>query len=246
MGLLLLPSWVAGATTNCTERTLNNSRVSMGSVLAAEDMQLIGATKPYWSLGMSETFGPYSYGDELRAAGYPLAAPLDHTADGFELRVADQDNHQVGDGETGEIQVRGYALTPALHKLDREAYFTPDGFFRTGDRGLVDGSRIHFIGRSGDMIKTAGSNVSPAEVELEMQQLEGVHNAYVVGLPDRERGQLVVAAVIAREGATLNFEQIQASLKARLSSYKVPRLYVEIARDELPVLHSNKVSRRLG
>ena len=245
LGLFLMSSWVAGATTTCTERTLNNSRVAMGSVLADEDLQLMAKAKPYWGLGMSETFGPYSHGDELRAPGYPLCAPLDHIADGFELRVADENNNQVGDGEIGEIQVRGYAVTPALHKLEREGFFTPDGFYHTGDRGLVQGSRINFVGRGGDMIKTVGSNVSPAEVELELQQLEGVHNAYVVGLPDRERGQLVVAAVIPREGAALDFEHIQAELKQRLSSYKVPRLYVAITREELPMLPSNKVSRRL-
>ncbi len=245
LGLYLMSSWVAGATIVCTERTLNNSRVAMGSVLAAEDLKLMAQSKPFWGLGMSETFGPYSHGDELRAPGYPLCAPMDHVADGFELRVADENNQQVGEGETGEIQVRGYAVTPALHKLEREGYFTPDGFYRTGDRGLVQGSRINFVGRGGDMIKTAGSNVSPAEVELEMQLLEGVHNAYVVGLPDNERGQLVVAAVVPRDGAELDFNHIQAQLKQRLSSYKVPRLYVAITREELPMLHSNKVSRRL-
>jgi acyl-CoA synthetase (AMP-forming)/AMP-acid ligase II len=208
-------------------------------------LQLMAQSKPYWALGMSETFGPYSHGDVLRVPGYPLCAPLDHIAEGIELRVADENDHQVSDGKIGEIQVRGDAVSPALHKLGRDGYFTKDGFYRTGDRGLVDGHRVHFVGRDGDMIKAAGSNVSPAEVELEMQQLEGVHNAYVVGLPDAERGQLVVAAVVPRDGAVLDFTDIQAQLKQRLSSYKVPRRFVAIAREEVPVLHSNKVSRRL-
>jgi acyl-coenzyme A synthetase/AMP-(fatty) acid ligase len=96
------------------------------------------------------------------------------------------------------------------------------------------------------MIKTAGSNVAPAEVEMEMQSLEGVHNAYVVGLPDKERGQLVVAAVVPREGVgQLDFGEIEATLRKRLSSYKVPRAYIQIAREEIPMLHSNKVGRRL-
>ena len=90
-------------------------------------------------------------------------------------------------------------------------YFTADGYYHTGDMGLVEGSRIHFIGRNGDMIKTDGSNVSPAEVEMEMQLLPGVHSAYVVGVPDKERGQLVVAAVVPRDGAALDFADIQAS-----------------------------------
>jgi len=144
----------------------------------------------------------------------------------------------------GEIQVRGYPLTPGLHKVENSDYFEADGFYRTGDMGVVDGKRIHFVGRNGDMIKTASTNVSPAEVEFELQQLEAVHSAYVVGIPDRERGQLVVAAVVAREGFALNFDEIQQKLRQRLSAYKVPREYIAITRDEVPMLPSNKVARR--
>lgn len=77
-----------------------------------------------------------------------------------------------------------------------------------------------------------------------MQALEGVHNAYIVGLPDKERGQLVVAAVVPRDGVELDFAEIEGQLRQRLSSYKVPRAYVAITREEVPMLHSNKVSRR--
>ncbi|MDE8654405.1 class I adenylate-forming enzyme family protein [Novosphingobium album (ex Liu et al. 2023)] len=248
MMLYLLPSWMAGATTICTERTLSNSRFAMGSVLAEEDLKLIQGPRPWWGLGMSETLGPYSWGDDFRAPGYPVCAPMDHFGPGYEIRVADENDQPVGDGEVGEMQVRGYPVTPALHKVERAEHFTADGYFRTGDMCLVEdrpqGRRIHFVGRNGDMIKAAGSNVSPAEVEMEMQQLEGVHNAYVVGLPDKERGQLVVAAVVPREGVELDFAAIERALRQRLSSYKVPRAYVAIAREDVPLLHSNKVARR--
>lgn len=240
----LLPNWEAGATSVCTEGTWSNSRLAMGSVMADDDMELMAQNRPYWGLGMSETIGPYSWGDVLRAPGYPLCAPLDHIADRFEVRVADEGGNEVPDGGTGEIQIRGYALTPGLHKIERDQYFTPDGFYHTGDMGLVQGDRILFIGRNGDMIKTASANVSPAEVEMELQSLEGVHSAYVVGLPDRERGQLLVAALVPRDGMELDLDNIQKQLRQRLSSYKVPRAYVPITRDEVPLLHSNKVSRR--
>jgi acyl-CoA synthetase (AMP-forming)/AMP-acid ligase II len=242
----LLPNWEAGATTTCSERTLNNSRMAMGSVLPAEDLKAMSnQPRPWWGLGMSETLGPYSYGDAFRAKGYPVCAPMDHWADRYEVRIVDDNDQPVADGEIGELQVRGYPVTPGLHKIEREEHFTPDGFYHTGDMCKVDGTRVHFIGRGGDMIKTASSNVSPAEVEMEMQSLEDVHSAYVVGLPDQERGELVVAAVVPREGVTLDFTKIEAELKSRLSSYKVPRAYVAITRDEVPMLHSNKVSKRL-
>lgn len=243
--MYLIPNWAAGGRTKCTERTLANSQVAMGSVLAPDDIKLMGNNKPYWGLGMSETIGPYTYGDELRAPGYPMCAPMDHIAPRYEVRIADENDQPVPDGGIGEMQVRGYPVTPGLHKIERSQFFTADGYYHTGDMCLVQGTRILFVGRGGDMIKTAGSNVSPAEVEEEMQSLEGVHNAYVVGLPDKERGQLVVAAVVPREGATLDFAAIEAELRKRLSGYKVPRAYVAITREEVPVLHSNKVSRRM-
>ena len=245
LGMTLLPNWLSGACTHCTEGTSTSSRMAMGTVMAEEDLALMAKARPWWALGMSETFGPYSYADELRAPGYPLCAPLDHIADRYEVRIADpESNLPVSEGEVGELQVRGYALTPGLHKLSREDYFTPDGFYHTGDLARAEGKRIHFVGRQGDMIKTGGSNVSPAEVELELQQLTEVHSAYVVGLPDDRRGQLVVAALVARDGAKLDMAAIESAMKQRLSGYKVPRAYVELTRDEVPMLPSNKVARR--
>ncbi|HEX7854204.1 MAG TPA: class I adenylate-forming enzyme family protein [Sphingobium sp.] len=240
--MALLPNLAAGATTICTERTLRNSRMAMGSVLQEEDIKAMAGVKVIWGLGMSETLGPYSYGDELRAPGYPLCAPMDHFAAGYEVRVADADDNPVSEGMVGEIQVRGYPVTPGLHKIARDQYFTPDGFYHTGDMGFFQGSRLLFTGRNGDMIKTSGSNVSPAEVEFEMQQLDGIQAAYVLGLPDQERGQIVVAAVVIDE--PVDFGAVEAKLKQRLSSYKVPRAYVAIRREDVPLLHSNKVARR--
>jgi len=244
MMMFLLPNWEVGATTVCTESTSTDSRIAMGSVLAEDDQIQYPEGVTLWALGMTETLGPYSYGDVSRVPGYPLCAPLDHIAERYQVRVADSEGREVPEGERGEIQVRGYALTPGLHKVAREEHFTADGFYRTGDMGVAEGSRIHFVGRDGDMIKTANSNVSPAEVELEMQQLAGVHSAYVVGIPDAERGQLVAAAVVPRDGAELDFDEMERTLRQRLSSYKVPRAYVTISREEVPMLHSNKVARR--
>jgi acyl-CoA synthetase (AMP-forming)/AMP-acid ligase II len=242
--MTLLPNWEIGATTVCTDSTSTNSRMAMGVVLAEGDMPAMPAGATIWALGMTETLGPYSYADEFRAPGYPLSAPLDHIADGYEVRVVDEEGNPCVEGVPGEIQVRGYPLTPGLHKVENSEYFEADGFYRTGDMGVVDGKRIHFVGRNGDIIKTASTNVSPAEVEFELQQLDAVHSAYVVGIPDRERGQLVVAAIVPRDGVTPDFDDIRQKLHQRLSGYKVPREYVAITREEVPMLPSNKVARR--
>ncbi|MCJ2187832.1 class I adenylate-forming enzyme family protein [Novosphingobium beihaiensis] len=246
--LYLVPGLEAGSVVVCTDRTLSNSRFAMGSVLAEEDLKKIQGPKPWWGLGMSETLGPYSWGDDFRAPGYPVCAPMDHFAPGYDIRIADDSNRPVAAGEVGEMQVRGYPVASGLHKIEKAEHYTPDGYYRTGDMCLVEdrpqGRRIHFTGRNGDMIKVASSNVSPAEVEMEMQGLDGVHSAYVVGVPDQERGNLLVAAVVPRDGVKLDFSFIEAEMRRRLSSYKVPRVYMELAREDVPLLHSNKVARR--
>jgi acyl-CoA synthetase (AMP-forming)/AMP-acid ligase II len=246
--ITLFPNWAHGAPILFTSQTNINSRSAMGSVLSDDDVAEMAKNmfKPYWGLGMTETLGPYAYGDDVRAPGRPMCAPMDHVAERYEIRVADENDQPVGDGGIGEMQVRGYPVTWGHHKIERSEFFTADGYFKTGDLCLVEGTRIHFEGRSGDMIKTASSNVSPAEVELELQAIEGVHNAYVTGIPDKERGQLVVAAVVAREGVgQLDVAAIEAVLRKNLSSYKVPRAIIQIEREEVPMLHSNKVSKRL-
>ncbi|MYL98996.1 AMP-binding protein [Novosphingobium sp. FGD1] len=246
--MYLLPGLEAGSVVVCTERTLTNSRFAMGSVLAEEDLALIRGPKPWWGLGMSETLGPYSWGIDFRAPGYPVCAPMDHFAPGYEIRIADAQDRAVQPDVVGEMQVRGYPVASGLHKIERSEHYTSDGYYRTGDMCMIEkraeGRRVHFVGRAGDMIKVASSNVSPAEVEMEMQSLDGVHSAYVVGIPDKERGALLVAAVVARDGARLDFTRIKAELRRRLSAYKVPRAYVELTREEVPLLHSNKVARR--
>jgi len=118
--MTLLPNLVGGAVTTCTEGTSTSNRFSMGSVLAKEGMAALGQKPPYWGLGMSETLGPYSWGDEQRAEGRLLCAPMDHFAERYEVRIADEHDRPVGDGEIGELQVRGYPVTPGLHKVERD------------------------------------------------------------------------------------------------------------------------------
>jgi acyl-CoA synthetase (AMP-forming)/AMP-acid ligase II len=242
--MFLMPDFERGAVTVCTESTSASSRGAFGTVLPKDVLQSLPRGNVIWALGMTETLGPYSMGNELRVEGYPLCPPLDAFAPGFEVKVVDENGKPVGDGETGEIMVRGPTLSVGLHKVARDDAFDADGFYGTGDLGLVNGSRIHFVGRKGDMIKTSGANVAPAEVEMELQDITGVDTAYVVALPDKERGQLVAAAVVPVEGASLDPDALRAELRARLSSYKVPRVIVLVDRDDIPMTDSsNKVHK---
>jgi len=195
-------------------------------------------------LGMSETFGIYSWGNADPHPARPLCTPLVTFEPGYSVKVVDGSGQPVPDGGRGEILVRGPSVTIGLHKVDRAKSFDPDGFYRTGDEGELDGDAIYFVGRLGDMIKTSGANVTPAEVERELLGLNGVAAAYVVGVDDETRGQVVGAAVVPGEGAELDASSILDALRSRLSSYKVPRLLVFLSQDEVPVTPTSKLLKR--
>jgi acyl-CoA synthetase (AMP-forming)/AMP-acid ligase II len=128
------------------------------------------------------------------------------------------------------------------YKRSREECFDADGWFHTGDlvRIDVDGF-VYFIGRRGAMIKTAGANVAPAEVERAIAKVTGGTVAHVLGLPDPERGQLVAAVIALEDGAEFDEAAVRERLAAELSSYKIPKRFAAVARSEIPVLSSGKV-----
>ena len=197
----------------------------------------------YTSLGMTETFGPYSWGS---LAGEPSTmatyVPVDELEQGYDVKIVDEHGAVLGDGEQGEILVRGPTLMLGLHKQAGHDVFDRDGFYRTGDLGVRRDGRIYFEGRRGDMIKRGGANVAPREVEALLVEADGVEQAFVVGIPDDRRGQLVAAAVVAREGARLDPTALRAWVRERLSAFKVPDVITVMAREEIPRTDSQKVA----
>jgi acyl-CoA synthetase (AMP-forming)/AMP-acid ligase II len=127
------------------------------------------------------------------------------------------------------------------YKRSREECFDADGWFHTGDlvRADADGF-MYFVGRLSGMIKTAGANVSAAEVQKAIAKLGMV--AHVVGIPDAERGELVAAVVILPDGSdALNEAALRKRLKAELSAYKIPKRYIGLPRADVPLLSAGKV-----
>jgi acyl-CoA synthetase (AMP-forming)/AMP-acid ligase II len=164
-------------------------------------------------------------------------------APGFEARVVDPETgHDCAPGQPGELWFRGPFLMAGYHGVERGATFTPDGWYPTGDLCRVDDDGFYyFSARLGDMIKTAGANVSPREVEAAILDLTGL-TSHVLGLPDPERGQLVAAALRVPAGAQPpDIAELRASLRETLSAYKVPTLIVPMPDDEVPILSSGKL-----
>ena len=177
---------------------------------------------------------------ERRAGSIGMPLP------GVEVRVAGTDDHALAPGTVGEIQVRGpnvfvgYWRRPEMYR----ACFTPDGFLRTGDLGLVDDQGyITIVGRSKDLIISGGYNVYPKEVEDCLNCLEGVEESAVVGMPHPDFGEVVMAIVVPRSGSTVDPESIRSCLRRSLANYKLPKL-VAIARD-LPRNTMGKVQKNV-
>jgi acyl-CoA synthetase (AMP-forming)/AMP-acid ligase II len=165
---------------------------------------------------------------------------------GFEAKVVDPEtDSECGAGDVGELWLRGPFLMEGYYGRERHETFTADGWYRTGDLFHVDAEGFfYFHGRLGDMIKTGGANVSPREVEAAIADVSGLV-AHVIGIDDPDRGQLVAAAVrVPRDREAPDLEELRAALRTRLSAYKVPRRFVVLADDAVPMLSSGKLDTR--
>lgn len=131
-----------------------------------------------------------------------------------------------------------------MHRRERDCIFTRDGWYLTGDMGKIDeNGHLHFLDRSSDMVKTAGANVSPREVERALLQLDGIREAIVLGVPDAERDEILVAAIVPHRRASLDLSRVESDLRANLSSYKVPKRFYLMDYDDIPRTPSAKVQR---
>lgn len=158
---------------------------------------------------------------------------------GNRLRVLDPETGEaLGIGAEGELAVAGPTLFQGYLGQDRSP-FDADGFFRTGDAGHVDElGEVHFAGRRTEMIKTAGANVSPAELEVQLRACPPVKLARVVGVPDPRVDQLVVACITLRDGETATEDDIRSFLRERVAAYKVPARVLFFADGEIPLTAS--------
>jgi acyl-CoA synthetase (AMP-forming)/AMP-acid ligase II len=198
------------------------------------------------SLGMTETCGPHTYDRMDVDLPERLRGSFGHAVPGVEHKVVDPETGAtLPPGQFGEICVRGYSLMLGLYKQERDDVFDRDGFYHTGDAGYFDADGVLFFSaRLGEMIKTAGANVTPREVEVSIESFPEVTSAFVVGLPDPDRGQNVAAAVVLKRDASLDADTARARLREQLSSYKVPRTWWFAAKEELPFTDSGKIDKK--
>lgn len=194
--------------------------------------------------GMTET-GPMastsSWSDPIEKRKTTHGRPLP----GVEMKIVDPvTGEDLPPGCEGELVVRGETLMLGYYGKRRTSCFDQHDFFHTGDRAWIDADGyLHFVGRIRDVIKTAGASVSPTEVEAVLAAHPGVHGAAVVGAPDPERGQCVIAFVVSRPQAFIDRDTLLSWCRERLASYKVPKHIFFLDEAELPILGSGKIDK---
>lgn len=170
--------------------------------------------------------------------GFPLP--------GVGLRVVGDHGEPVEVGDIGGIQVRGPNVFKGYWRMPEKTAeeFTADGWFKTGDVGRVDAQGyVTIVGRSKDLIISGGYNVYPAEIEGYINELPGVAESAVVGVPHPDFGEVGVAVLTVRSGATVDPDAVLAQLKATLANFKIPKKCVVVP--ELPRNTMGKVQKNL-
>ena len=200
--------------------------------------------------GMSETVmltsNPYAadarYTGQSERRGGTVGFPLPSV----QLRVHSDDGVELPTGEIGGIQVKGPNIFSGYWRMPEKTKeeFTTDGFFKTGDVGKIDErGYVVIVGRSKDLIISGGYNVYPAEIEGYINDMPGVAESALVGVPHPDFGEVGVAVVIAKSGAAVSGDAVIAALKSQLANFKIPKKCFVV--DALPRNTMGKVQKNL-
>jgi fatty-acyl-CoA synthase len=195
--------------------------------------------------GLTETHGFCTMHD----AGDPVdkrARNDGRVMPGFQLRIVSPETGlEVGRGEAGEVRLKGRLLAGYYKNPEATAdSYDLEGWFKTGDVGMLDAEGyLTFMGRYKEMLKTGGINVAPIEVEEVLLKHPAVREAFVTGLPDPVREQVVAAVIVLKEGAAASEEDLLQYCRAQLAAYKVPRHLRFVTMEQLPQTTTGKVHR---
>ncbi|WP_454674724.1 malonate--CoA ligase [Achromobacter pestifer] len=183
--------------------------------------------------GMSETVmltsNPYD-----AKLGERLAGTVGRALPGVQVRVVDDTGIALAPGEIGNVQVRGPNVFSGYWRMPEKTReeFTEDGWFKTGDVGRWGGESagrdvpadyLSIVGRSKDLIISGGFNVYPKEIETLIDDMPGVAESAVIGVPHADFGEAVVAVVVPKDGVSLDAAAMQLELKSRIANFKVPK-----------------------
>ena len=213
--------------------------------------------------GMSETVmlvsNPYDASEGERIGG-TVGRPLP----GVSVRVVDGEGKPCPAGEIGAVEVKGPNVFKGYWRMPEKTReeFTADGWFKTGDMGRFGGAIVGMsgerkvpddyltiVGRSKDLIISGGYNVYPKEIESFLDEMPGVQESAVIGVPHPDFGEAVVAVVVGKPGAELNEQAMIGTLKHRIANFKVPKrihLVSELPRNTMGKVQKNLLRERFS
>jgi fatty-acyl-CoA synthase len=205
----------------------------------------LGAERICNIYGLTETYGNCTVTDaddpldiRLTTVGRPLP--------GVDLRILDPATGRAQPrGAVGEIRLKGYVTIGYYKDADKNrAAFDADGYFVTGDLGFLDAAgRLHFRGRLKEMIKTGGINVAPVEVEEILLRHPAVKLAFVTGVPDPRRDEVIAAVIVRHPAQEVNETALLEYCRRELAAYKVPRLMAFVNESDLPLTVTGKLQK---
>lgn len=217
------------------------------SAAASLPAEVIRHWKEVTNLTISEGYGMTESASAVTYNHYHshVVASVGETVPGVEVEIRDQNGKKLEPGHEGEICILGHNIMKGYldNPKDTEAAFWPDGWFRSGDIGVLNENGYLFIvDRLKDMIITGGENVYPREVEEALYAFADVEECAVIGVPDKEWGERVIAFVVPREGKDVVPEDLKRYLKSKISSFKIPKEYIVVK--QLPKSPAGKILKR--
>lgn len=224
--------------------TVGTAAIPEATRIAFEEKYRVPVLRNY---GQTEFAGAIAFErpDDV-AAGIRPDGTVGRVAPGVEVAILDPDQAPVPTGDVGEIWARAAsAMSGYLGKDGQPA--GPGSWLRTGDLGRIDDDGFVFVvGRVRDMVVCGGFNIYPAQVEAALNELPQVADSAVAGVPDERLGEVPVAAVVLRSGATGDSDAIRQALRSRLAAYELPRRVVfvpAIPRHDTGKVDRNEVAR---
>ncbi len=219
--------------------------VTIGTPEQVRRVAALGVEKICNVYGLTEAYGNSAVSD----ADLPLEKRMQtvgRALGGVEIRIIDGETcAPLPVNTAGEITIKGNVLPGYWHDPVRTAEaFTADGYFRTGDLGLIDEEGfLYYRGRLKELVKTGGINVAPAEVEEILATHPAVELAFVTGIPDARLDEALAAVIVKRSGATVSETELANHCRATLAAYKTPRHFRFVDATVLPLTTTGKLKR---
>lgn len=217
-----------------------SAAASMAAEIVRQWKEITGLTI-YEGYGMTESASAVTFNHYYRH----VVGSIGTSVPGVEVQIRDKKGNRLGQGQKGEICILGHNIMKGYlnnPEATKEAFWK-DGWFRSGDIGVLDEEGyLYIVDRVKDMIITGGENVYPKEVEDAIHMRPEVEQCAVVGIPDREWGEKVAAFIVPRPGHTVVPGDLKSFLKTRLSPFKVPKDYIVV--DEMPKSPAGKILKR--